>query len=42
MDEIKDRVSQLRKTQAPLAFHNLQDAVTEHVETFKSECMTRI
>ncbi|MBZ5521257.1 MAG: hypothetical protein LAP21_03265 [Acidobacteriia bacterium] len=32
MDEIKDRVSQLRKTQAPLAFHNLQDAVTEHVE----------
>lgn len=32
MDEIKDKVSQLRKTQAPVAFHSLQQAVTEHVE----------
>lgn len=32
MDEIKDRVNQLRKTQAPVAFRGLQAAVTEHVE----------
>src|SRR5437660_2352249 len=32
MDETKDKVSQLRKTQAPVAFHSLQEAVTEHVE----------
>ena len=32
MDEIRDNPKQLRKTQAPLAFRSLQDAITEHVE----------
>jgi hypothetical protein len=32
MDEIKDNVNQLRKTQAPVALRSLQAALTEHVE----------
>jgi len=32
MDEIKDRVSQLRKTQAPVAFRTLHEAIAAHVE----------
>jgi hypothetical protein len=32
MNETKDNVSQLRKTQAPIALRSLQDAITEHVE----------
>jgi hypothetical protein len=32
MDEIKASVSQLRKTQAPVALSSLQAALTEHVE----------
>ena len=32
MDEIKNNVNQLRKTQAPVAFRSLQDAITKHVE----------
>jgi hypothetical protein len=32
MNETKDNVSQLRKTQAPIALHSLQSAITEHVE----------
>jgi hypothetical protein len=32
MDETKDNVSQLRKTQAPVALRSLQAALTEHVE----------
>lgn len=32
MDEIKDNLKQLRKTQAPAAFRSLQHAITEHVE----------
>jgi hypothetical protein len=32
MDEIKDNVNQLRKTQAPVALRSLQTALTEHVE----------
>lgn len=32
MDEIKDNLKQMRKTQAPAAFRSLQLAITEHVE----------
>ena len=32
MDEIKDNLKQLRKTQAPVALRSLQHAITEHVE----------
>jgi hypothetical protein len=32
MDEIKDNLKQLRKTQAPAAFRSLQHAITEDVE----------
>lgn len=32
MDEIRENVGQLRKTQAPVALGNLQAALTEHVE----------
>lgn len=32
MDEIKDNLKQLRKTQAPAAFRSLQHAIQEHVE----------
>jgi hypothetical protein len=32
MDEIRDNVNQLRKTQAPVALRSLQVAITEHVE----------
>ncbi len=32
MDEIKDNLKQLRKTQAPVALRSLQQAITEHVE----------
>jgi len=32
MDEIKNNVKQLRKTQAPIAFRSLQNAITEDVE----------
>jgi hypothetical protein len=32
MDEIKDNLKQLRKTQAPVAFRSLQHAIQEHVE----------
>jgi hypothetical protein len=32
MNETKDHVSQLRKTQAPIALRSLQSAITEHVE----------
>ena len=32
MDEIRENVGQLRKTQAPVALSSLQAALTEHVE----------
>jgi hypothetical protein len=32
MDEIRDNPKQLRKTQAPVAFRSLQQAIAEHVE----------
>jgi len=32
MDDNKDNLKQLRKSQAPVAFRNLQHAITEHVE----------
>jgi hypothetical protein len=32
MEETTERTGQLRKTQAPVAFRNLQDAVTVYVE----------
>jgi hypothetical protein len=32
MDEIRENVGQLRKTQAPVALSKLQAALTEHVE----------
>jgi hypothetical protein len=32
MDEIRENVGQLRKTQAPVALSSLQSALTEHVE----------
>jgi hypothetical protein len=32
MDEFKEKSSQLRKTQAPVAFRSLQDAVKAHVD----------
>jgi len=38
MDEIKDNLKQLRKTQAPVAFRSLQQAITEHVEDINSAC----
>jgi hypothetical protein len=32
MEETKEKVNQLRKTQASVAFRSLQDAITEHIE----------
>ena len=32
MDEFKEKSTQLRKTQGPVAFRNLQDAVKVHVD----------
>ncbi|HLW55405.1 MAG TPA: hypothetical protein VKW06_21430 [Candidatus Angelobacter sp.] len=32
MDEIRENVGQLRKTQAPVALSSLQAALTEHIE----------
>jgi hypothetical protein len=31
MDNTRDNVNQLRKTQAPIALRSLQDAITEHI-----------
>ena len=42
MREIKERTSQLRKTQAPFAFRSLQDAVTEHVDDINRRLQARL
>lgn len=42
MDEIKDNVKQLRKTQASIAFRGLQHAITEHVENINKRLHARL
>ena len=42
MDEIKDNLNQLRKTQAPVAFRSLQHAITEHVEDINKRLHARL
>ena len=42
MREVKERTSQLRKTQAPFAFRSLQDAVTEHVDDINRRLQARL
>lgn len=42
MDEIRVNPRQLRKTQAPVAFRSLQDAVTEHVEDMNRRLHARL
>ena len=42
MDEIKDNLKQLRKTQAPVALRSLQHAITEHVEDMNRRLHARL
>ncbi len=42
MDEIKNNLKQLRRTQAPVAFRNLQHAITEHVEDMNRRLHARL
>ena len=42
MDEIKENLKQLRKTQAPVAFRSLQHAITEHVEDMNKRLHARL
>ena len=42
MDEIKDNLKLLRKTQAPVAFRSLQHAITEHVEDMNRRLHARL
>ena len=42
MHEITYNVNQLRKTQAPVAFRSLQNAVTEHVEDMNRRLDARL
>ncbi|HEY6350458.1 MAG TPA: hypothetical protein VI636_13715 [Candidatus Angelobacter sp.] len=42
MDEIKENLKQLRKTQARVAFRSLQDAITEHVEDINRRFHARL
>jgi hypothetical protein len=42
MDEIRDNRKQLRKTQAPVAFRSLQQAVAEHVEDLNRRSHARL
>jgi len=42
MDEIKDNLKQLRKTQAPVALRSLQEALTEYVEDVNRRLHARL
>ncbi len=42
MDEFKDNAKQLLKTQASVAFRNLQHAITEHVEDINRRLHARL
>jgi len=42
MDESKDNLKQLRKSQAPVAFRSLQHAITEHVEDINKRLHARL
>ncbi len=42
MDEMKDNPKQLRKTQAPIAFRSLRQAITEHVEDVNRRLHARL
>lgn len=42
MDEIKDSLKQLRKTQAPVALQSLQQAIANHVEDLNQRLHARL